>query len=187
MIFVTVGNMDPFDRLIKAMDHWAGQQASPVEILAQIGTGTYRPENLQYVDFLTPAEYKQKFGQADLVVSHAGMGSIITALEAYKPMVIMPKLASLGEQRNEHQMATAKRFKRSALIQVAYDVDELYEKLAEAATSDEAKVALQRQAWPPDASLIDFIRGFVTSVPAPTSTSRVDLPPKGISVSDGNS
>lgn len=165
MIFVTVGNMDPFDRLIKSMDAWVASQSSPVEILAQIGTGSYLPQNLKYVDFLTPSQYREMFEQADLVVSHAGMGSIITALESYKPMIIMPKLASLGEQRNEHQMATAKRFKRSALIQVAYDVDELYQKLTEASTSDEAKVALQRQAWPPDASLISFVRNFVNEAP----------------------
>lgn len=177
MIFVTVGNMDPFDRLIKAMDEWAGSQANKVEILAQIGTGTYRPKNLEYIDFLTPSQYREAFDRADLVVSHAGMGSIITALESYKPMVIMPKLASLGEQRNEHQLATAKRFKRSALIQVAYDVDELYLKLTEASTSDDAKVALQRQAWPPDSTLITFIRDFVSEVPEPAAAQRAGASP----------
>ncbi|RCS46350.1 hypothetical protein DTL42_15390 [Bremerella cremea] len=171
MIFVTVGNMDPFDRLIKSMDEWAGDQPTKVEILAQIGTGTYRPQHLEFVDFLTPGQYREAFNRADLVVSHAGMGSIITALESYKPMVIMPKLASLGEQRNEHQLATAKRFKRSALIQVAYDAEELFQKLSEAATSDEATVSLQKQAWPPDASLINFVRGFLTT-PAATRSAQ---------------
>lgn len=164
MIFVTVGNMDPFDRLIKAMDEWAGRQATSLEILAQIGTGSYRPTNLQYVDFLKPSEYREAFERAEFIVSHAGTGSIITALENDKPMVIMPKRASLGEQRNEHQLATATRFKPSTLIQVAYDVDELYAILDEAVFNTEKKV-FQPQAWPPDASLISFIRGFIQAVP----------------------
>lgn len=164
MIFVTVGNMDPFDRLIKAMDEWVGKQDASIEILAQIGTGSYRPKNLEFVPFLKPDQYRDAFERADFVVSHAGTGSIITALERDKPMVIMPKLASLGEQRNEHQLATANRFKPSTLIQVAYDVDELNAILDRVALSDERKV-FQPQVWPPDQSLISFVRDFIRPVP----------------------
>lgn len=186
MIFVTVGNMDPFDRLIKAMDEWAGRQEQPIEILAQVGKGTYRPKNFEFTPFLTPSQYKDAFQRADLVVSHAGTGSIITALETDKPMLIMPKLASLGEQRNEHQLATANRFRPSTLIQVAYDVEELYQRLSDVVASAEAKVVVQRQAWPPDASLISFIRDFV-SVPEPATVNRTTSAAKQVSVSEGHS
>src|SRR5689334_18569819 len=100
LIFVTVGNMDPFDRLIAAIDHWLSEQTVSEEVLAQIGTGTYRPRRCRHVQFLTPAEYRTAFEQSRFVVSHAGMGSIITALELQKPIIVMPKRASLNEQRN---------------------------------------------------------------------------------------
>jgi len=54
-----------------------------------------------------------------LFVSHAGMGTIITSLELRKPIVVMPKRASLGEQRNEHQLATVRHFRRSKQVLVA--------------------------------------------------------------------
>ena len=48
MIFVTIGSMFPFDRLIRAMDAFA--QANPgTEILAQIGTGDYVPAHMPHV------------------------------------------------------------------------------------------------------------------------------------------
>lgn len=51
MIFVTVGNLDPFDRLIRAFDEWLAEQPGPVEAIAQIGMGTYRPQHCRWVDF----------------------------------------------------------------------------------------------------------------------------------------
>ena len=52
------------------------------------------------------------------------------ALEHQKPIVIMPRLASFGEHRNDHQMATAKAFEKSGLVNVAYNEVELTNKLA---------------------------------------------------------
>ncbi|WP_158265133.1 glycosyltransferase [Blastopirellula marina] len=166
MIFVTVGNLDPFDRLIQAVDHWVSQQDSPVEVLAQIGTGSFRPAHCQFVDFLSPAAYREAFDQSKLVISHAGMGSIITALEKHKPMIIMPKRATLGEQRNEHQLATATRFRRSPLIQVAEDEKELLERLSGFNLEAGHNSELEKHVWPPDASLVDFVRKFVSPEPA---------------------
>lgn len=166
MIFVTVGNLDPFDRLIQAVDRWASEQDAPVEVIAQVGTGVFRPAHCQFVDFLSPAAYRETFEKADLVVSHAGMGSIITALEKHKPMIIMPKRATLGEQRNEHQLATAKRFRRSPLIQVAEDETELLQRLSGFNLEANRSSELEKHVWPPDASLVEFVRKFVSPEPA---------------------
>jgi len=162
MIFVTVGNMDPFDRLVRAVDDWAAMQAQPEDVFVQIGNGRYRPSHCRHVEFLTPQEFRKTFAAARLVVSHAGMGTIITALELAKPLVVMPKRAALGEQRNEHQLATVRRFRRSSLVRVAEDETELRQVLQGLvsepnAGSDPGAV----EAWRPDASLIEFVRGFV--------------------------
>ena len=39
------------------------------------------------------------------------MGSIITAIDNNKPIVIMPRLHKYGEHRNDHQLATAHKFR----------------------------------------------------------------------------
>ena len=55
MIFVTIGSMFPFDRLIRAMDDWAAAQPEPVELVAQIGEGSYRPAHMRWVPSLARA------------------------------------------------------------------------------------------------------------------------------------
>ena len=107
MIFVTVGTQLPFDRLINAVDTWASRNPD-IEIIAQIGPTDIQPINMQYSSFLSPDKADEYFVQASLIVSHAGMGSILTALKYRKPILILPRRASLSEHRNDHQMATAK-------------------------------------------------------------------------------
>jgi UDP-N-acetylglucosamine transferase subunit ALG13 len=57
------------------------------------------------------------------------MGTILSALLHGKPILVMPKKASLGEHRNEHQTATARRMMALGNVNVAFDEDELRAKL----------------------------------------------------------
>ena len=107
MIFVTVGTQLAFDRLIQAVDAWAGQHPAE-KVFAQIGPGSYQPKHCEFADFVPPDRANALFRDADLIVSHAGMGSILTALRYRKPILVLPRKASMGEHRNEHQLATAK-------------------------------------------------------------------------------
>jgi UDP-N-acetylglucosamine transferase subunit ALG13 len=104
--------MFPFDRLIRAMDAWAAGAAAagsePAELVAQIGEGSYQPRHMRWVKSLERADYARAVAGAELVVAHAGMGSVITAGEYGKPIVLLPRLASRGEHTNDHQVDTAR-------------------------------------------------------------------------------
>jgi len=128
MIFATVGTDQPFDRMIKVVDSWASER-SRNDVFAQIGEGGWKPLNIPYCQFLTPRDFKQRFEQAHVIIAHAGMGTILSALSHGKPILVMPKLARLGEHRNEHQLATARRMLGLANITVAFNEAELREKL----------------------------------------------------------
>jgi len=168
LIFVTVGNMDPFDRLLRAVDDWVKNQAIREPVVAQIGNCKYLPQNFPYVRFLTPNEYQAKFTEARFVIAHAGMGTIITAIELRKTLVIMPKLASLGEQRNEHQLATLRHFQHHPQIRAALDEDRLPGLLDEVLVSfgvgqKQASDSEVDVTSPPDLSLIRFVKDFVNN------------------------
>lgn len=123
MIFVTVGTQAPFDRLIKIIDEIAVDISEP--IIAQTCKSEYVAQNIQVVNFLSPSEFNKLFEKARVVVAHAGMGTIISALLKNKPIIIFPRMASLGEQRNEHQKATAMKMEELNYVYVAYDKQQL--------------------------------------------------------------
>lgn len=156
MIFVTVGTQLSFDRLIQAVNKWA-EQENRNDVFAQIGPNSWHPPSVTWSEFVGTDEFRERVEQADVVVAHAGMGSIITALELGKPILVMPRRADLGEHRNDHQMATAKRFLEQGRIHVAFDEEELLSMLHDL---DHLKVrdGIEGQA---NQELINGIRGFI--------------------------
>lgn len=131
MIFVTIGSMFPFDRLIRVMDGWAKSNPG-TELLAQIGTGSYVPENMPYVRKLTQSEFSQTVERAQLVVAHAGMGSVITASQYSKPIVMLPRLQQWGEHTTDHQIATANWLRSKPGVYIADTDAELGPRIADA-------------------------------------------------------
>ena len=159
MIFVTVGSSMAFDRLVHAVDEWAGLRGR-TDVFAQVGQSEYQPKNIRVVQFLDPPGFRELVRSASLIVAHAGMGSIITALEIGKPIVVMPRREHLGETRSDHQVATTKHFEHRPNIIVAHDETELPSKIDQA-----EKLPLANQTLP-DASprLISTVREFIKQV-----------------------
>jgi UDP-N-acetylglucosamine transferase subunit ALG13 len=154
-IFLTVGTQLPFDRLVKQVDWWAG--VNPCNVFAQIGNSAVTPRNIEWRDFLEIEEANERIRSADLLITHAGMGTILTRLEAAKPLIVMPRVASLGEHRNDHQIATVRRLGHLPLITVVRDerrLDEALQNFTPAGSGDGIGTAAS-------SSLVSAIREFV--------------------------
>lgn len=158
MIFVVVGSQEPFDRLVKVVDSWASNNREN-NVFAQIGKTNYRPSHVQWAEFLSPAEFEKKFIEAEIIVSHAGMGTIIYALSHSKPILVMPRLLLYREHRNDHQLATVRSFDRLGYLSVAYNEDELMKKL----NSIEYIRSMKSIGPYAAASLIDEVKKFIFS------------------------
>lgn len=127
MIFLTIGSHEPFDRLVRAVDHWVSTRPE-AKVFGQI-TGPspeqYLPQNFPWVAKLSAADYQATVAGADFLVAHAGMGSIISALMAKKPIVVLPRRGHMMETRNDHQFATVARLRAIPGIFVALTEDDL--------------------------------------------------------------
>lgn len=117
-----------FDRLVRGVDEWAAARGRD-DVFAQIGPTEYRPTKIAWTKFIDPAEFRRRVAEARVIVAHAGMGSIITSLEAGVPILVMPRRGHLMETRNDHQVATAERFLSLGRVAVAMDEHELPTKL----------------------------------------------------------
>jgi len=156
MILVTVGTDAPFDRLITAVDRWAGESGR-TDVVAQVGRSKLQPRFLRCYEFLEPPQFKEFFSSAEFVIAHAGMGTILSALRYERPLLVMPRRATLGEQRNDHQLATARRLLEKGKISVAFDEHELVARLGAIETL-RAREAIGPYAEP---RLIAGIRAFI--------------------------
>jgi UDP-N-acetylglucosamine transferase subunit ALG13 len=163
VIFVTVGTQLPFDRLITAVDRWAGAHPGR-PVFAQIGPSA-RPRNIDSRDFISPAQCEQRIRDAKVVVAHAGMGTILTALELGTPVLVMPRRADLGEHRNDHQLATARWFADIGSVSVAFDELELASRLDQV----EERTGSGQISRYASADFISALRGFIDGEARPVS------------------
>ncbi|HYG22156.1 MAG TPA: glycosyltransferase [Verrucomicrobiae bacterium] len=160
MIFVTVGTDLPFNRLINAVDQWA-KKTGRTDVFAQIGDTDWQPSHIKFSKFLEPPEFTHMFSSATAVIAHAGMGTILSALHYGKPILVMPRQARLGEQRNDHQLATARRLAEMNKVHVAFDEKQLDQQLRELA---ELKPRARIGAFASE-GLLAAITGFIHQIP----------------------
>lgn len=170
-VFVSVGSQLPFERLIRAMDEWA-QRNGACEVFAQVGDTRFRPGFMTSERLLTPSAYAERFKRADLIVSHVGMGTIISALEDEKPLVLLPRLAALGEHRSDHQLGSARQFKDRKLITVVETPEALEAALDNALAGwieqpdQERPASNARSSGRASDQLINALQDFLTTIKA---------------------
>ena len=124
MIFLTVGTLFPFDRLVRAVDEAVAGGVIEQTVFGQIGRTNFSPKNIEYVEVIDKRTFDNKVAEADYIISHAGIGNITKALENGKPTLVMPRMKRYKEHVNDHQVATARKFEELGHILAAYNVED---------------------------------------------------------------
>lgn len=123
MIFVTIGTMYGFPRLINEMDEIA--KIIDEEVIMQIGETTYEPIYAKYFRTGSREDMNRIYKNSRIVVSHAGVGSIISAIELMKPVIVIPRRKEYGEVIDDHQIEITKELEKEGIIKAVYDIKEL--------------------------------------------------------------
>ncbi|WP_166645927.1 glycosyltransferase [Nesterenkonia aurantiaca] len=115
--FVTLGTIRPYEfgALVEALDQHLPPDA---EIVWQTGVTTARPSRGTVYEHLDGAAFAREVHAADVVISHAGVGSLIALLESGAEVIAVPRRATHNEHVDSHQLQIAKEFERRGLLKV---------------------------------------------------------------------
>ncbi len=132
MIFVTLGTQDKeFRRLLQGVfdlniedEIFIQSGSTKFKIVDQLSENSSIPELLRskseknyliysYIDKEVFEEYMQK---ASVIISHAGVGTIVQGLKLNKPMIIVPRREKYKEHVNDHQLEIVETFKNEKYI-----------------------------------------------------------------------
>jgi UDP-N-acetylglucosamine transferase subunit ALG13 len=119
LLFATVGATLPFERLVNAVVSSKASGLIPEEVIIQTGGAEVVAEGITSLATVTYDEMKAIHKDADLVVCHAGTGSIITGLQHGCRVIVMPRQATAGEHYDAHQNDITDAFRIRGLISVA--------------------------------------------------------------------
>jgi len=114
-IFVMFGTQDKrFDRLLHAI--LASSVLKSHEVHVQLGYTKGNYEGIHYQEYYAEDELIEQIRQADAIITHAGVGSIVSALKLRKKTIVVPRLGKYKEQNNDHQVQIMERFASEGYI-----------------------------------------------------------------------
>jgi UDP-N-acetyl-D-mannosaminouronate:lipid I N-acetyl-D-mannosaminouronosyltransferase len=122
-IFVTVGTTQ-YDSLIKAIDDHLSSDEFDISI--QLADGEYTPKHHTFFRYTDHIE--QHFNEADLVITHAGAGTVFQLLEDNKKMLVIPN----QDRVDDHQLDLAHYVKKNNFANVCFDLSTILRCLIEA-------------------------------------------------------
>jgi UDP-N-acetylglucosamine transferase subunit ALG13 len=155
MIFVTVGtHYKEFERLVKKMDEIAAKIDE--KVIMQIGYTNYEPKNARWFKFLSYDEINTFYRKSNLIISHAGAGTLLDILNLKKPSIIVPRLKKYGEHIDDQQIELGEALERSKKVIMLRDIENLEETIN--------KLNLGKiEALKTDKNLVNFLKNYLGS------------------------
>lgn len=131
MIFVTLGTQDkPYKRLLDYLEH----SNITDRIVVQAGYTKYESSKLEIYEYLDKEAFDKYLREADYIVCHSGVGTIVEGLKLHKKILAVPRLSKYGEHHNDHQVQIAEAYYQKGYILKMLDTDNFDEKFNELKT-----------------------------------------------------
>ena len=126
MILVTLGTQDKsFKRLLDAISKEIDKGTIKDKVVVQAGYTKYKNDKMEIFSSLPSDELEELIKKADLIITHGGVGSILTALKYKKKVIVAPRLAKYNEHTNDHQKEITKEFAKEGYILPLNDFNKL--------------------------------------------------------------
>jgi UDP-N-acetylglucosamine transferase subunit ALG13 len=85
------------------------------------------PKSVQYFRFIPFEKMEKLFDSANLIITHAGIGSVLLALRKRKKVIVVPRMKRFGEHSDNHQVQIAKELEKQKMVIAVYNIDNLEE------------------------------------------------------------
>ena len=126
MILVTLGTQDKsFKRLLEAIDRQVELGNIKDKIVVQAGCTKYESKNMEIFDLIPMEKFDDLIKSCDLLITHGGVGSIITGLKNNKKVIAAARLFKYKEHTNDHQLQIIENFSNDGYILSLDNFDEL--------------------------------------------------------------
>lgn len=132
MVLVTVGTQkQQFNRIFELVEK--SKKLKKEKIVAQVGYTKYSNKKMDIFDFIPLDEMEKDILEADLIISHGGVGTIFSAIKKGKKVIAVPRLEKYGEHINDHQIEICEELEKERYILYYKDgvdnLDDLIEKI----------------------------------------------------------
>ncbi len=159
MILVTLGTQDKhFTRLVKEIDRLKEKKVIKEKVLVQLGFTKYESKNLETFDLIEPDKLNQLIEDASLIITHGGVGSILSGIRHNKKVIAIPRLEKYKEHTNDHQLQIVNEFYNAGYILKCENIEDLANVLKDVKTFKPKKFKSNT------ANMVKLIENFIDNI-----------------------
>lgn len=126
MILVMLGTQNnSFHRLLEEIEKLIKSGKIKEKVIVQAGYTKYQSSNMEIFNLIPQKQLEEYQKEANLIITHGGVGSIISSLKMGKKVIAVPRLHQYGEHVNDHQKQIVENFDEEGYIIGIKDVSEL--------------------------------------------------------------
>ena len=128
MILVLLGTQNnSFYRLLEEVQKCIDEDIIKDKVIVQAGSTKFESKDMEVFNLIEQDKFNILMEQADTIITHGGVGSIVTAVKLGKKVIAVPRLKQYGEHVNDHQIQIVETFSNQGFIKGIKDVSELIE------------------------------------------------------------
>ena len=117
MILVLLGTQNnSFIRLLKEIEKCIDNGIIKEEVIAQIGNTDYSTDKMLVKKFYSPQEIEEFINNANYIITHGGVGSIIDSIKKNKKVIAVSRLKKYKEHINDHQLQIVESLSQEGYI-----------------------------------------------------------------------
>jgi len=117
MIFVTIGTQpNGFKRFLNAVENLIEECKIEEEVIAQIGNTPFLTDKFKTIPFVSENDFKTYVNEASVILSHAGSGSLFSAMKKGKKIIAVARLHKYNEMGNDHQLEIVKKLSEEGYV-----------------------------------------------------------------------
>ena len=159
MILVLLGTQNnQFKRLLEEIEGAIDNGIIKERVVVQAGFTKYKTEKMKVFDMKPKEVIDNLVDEANLIITHGGVGSIILGLKKGKKVIAVPRLHEFGEHVNNHQRQIIEVFSKQGYIIGLQNVEDLPETLKEI---DEFK---PKKYQSNNKKMLETIENFIESI-----------------------
>ena len=128
MILVLLGTQkNEFNRLLKAIKKNIVEGNIKEKVIVQAGCTKYSTDLMEIFDLIPKEDIEELKKKARIIITHGGVGSILSCVKLGKKVIAVPRLAKYNEHVNDHQKQLVEKFDKEGYIIGVEDLEKLPE------------------------------------------------------------
>ncbi len=159
MILVLLGTQNnSFHRLLEEVEKNIENGIIKEKVVVQSGYTKFESNKMEIIDLMSKEQLEKFQDEAHLIITHGGVGSIVSSIEKGKKVIAVPRKHEYSEHVNNHQEEIVKDFNSKGYIIGIENVEDLGQAIIKSKDFEPKKYQPNNQ------KMLEILENFIENI-----------------------